>query len=210
MEYTGVDRIRQIANNLLYLLLGIPLGVTYSLALLALLPAAALIPLLIGAPLLAMVLEQVRQFASAERALLRALLDQHIPEPDALDLDGVPPAARLGAYLGSPATWRAVIYLLLRLPVSALSGGTALLALLIAARALTAPLTYGILPIDLGFTLIDSLSKALLCALFGAGVLALLPAALDLAARSWADFAYIMLGQEKAKRLETVVISTGE
>jgi hypothetical protein len=210
MEHRDADGLRQMTNNLFYLLLGIPLGVTYSLALLALLPAAAFIPLLIGGSMLALVLEQIRQFASAERALLRPLLDLHIAEPAALDLEDVPPAARLGLYLGSPATWRAAIYLLLRLPYSLLTGGTALLVLIAAARLLVAPLTYVFMPIDLGFTLVDSLSKALLCALFGAGLLALLPTALDLVTRFWADFAYTMLGQEKAKRLETVVISGGE
>lgn len=198
---------RQFLDHLLYLLIGVPVGVTYSVALALMLPGLALIPAWVGVPLALWALERARDFAAAERMLLSRLLRLHIPQADPVDYSEVYPAARLGAYLGSPATWRMLIYLTLRLPFSAAAGGLCLGLALIAGWLLLTPFTYPFAPLDLGFTVIDTLSKALLCALMGAGIAAFLPGISATVADLWADFAWVMLGEEKPKRIEKVVIS---
>jgi hypothetical protein len=73
---------------------------------------------LVGIPLLLFMLATTRVLARLDRQMMGALLDTPTAEvADEVDVRGANLGERLGMYLGSGATWRSLIYLLLKLPV---------------------------------------------------------------------------------------------
>ncbi len=196
---------------LVYALLALPLGAAYAVLLAAgLALGLALAPLWVGLPILLATLELARNMAASERHLLYVLLGVAAPSASPRAAAGL--RARLQAHLTDPATWRILLYLLLKLPLGALSfaltGGLFNLALAL----LAAPLTYTSAPLDLGFAYVTTGSAAALCALLGALLLPLGLTAARLLARLWAGLGRLLLSAEKPKRApgRTVVIVTNE
>lgn len=74
---------------------------------------------LIGLPLLLFTIASTRQLADIDRRITGAILDIDTPRmAEDLDLRGANLGERLGMLLGSGITWRSLVYLILRLPIS--------------------------------------------------------------------------------------------
>ncbi len=93
--------------------------------------ASSLSFVLIGLPLLLFMLTSTRTLAALDRKVTAAILG--IDEPDTFD-DVDPRGAnlgeRLGMYLGSSVTWRSLIYLVAKLPISIMAFIMSMLILL--------------------------------------------------------------------------------
>ncbi len=99
---------------------------------------------LVGIPLLLFMLATTRVLARIDRQVMGALLDTPTAEvANDVDTRGANLGERLGMYLGSGATWRSMIYLLLKLPVGimAFTAAWLILPLLILEVLILAPLT---------------------------------------------------------------------
>ncbi|QFU87574.1 Oxygen sensor histidine kinase NreB [Amycolatopsis sp. YIM 10] len=95
-----------------WILLGLPLAVLSLVGIvLVLVPGIALSPLLIGLPMVAGALLAARAVASLHRGLTASLLGTAVPGPT-----GKP--ASFKAYLADGPGWRAVAYLVLRVPLA--------------------------------------------------------------------------------------------
>lgn len=203
--------VAQTLGSLACALLAFPLGVAYAVLIIGgLALGLALAPLWVGLPILLATLDLARDMAASERHLLRTLLGVYIPAAELRRATGL--RARLRAHLADTATWRILVYLLLKLPLGllsfALTGGLFNLALML----LAAPVTYAHAPLDLGFTLVTTASAAALCALLGALLVPLGLAAARLLAQLWTALGLLLLSVEKPKRVpeRTVVIVPGE
>jgi hypothetical protein len=100
--------------------------------------------ILIGLPLLLFMLGSTRALARMDRQMMAAILDIDAPEvADDVDARGANLGERMGMYLGSLTTWRSLAYLLLQLPVGAVTMTAAfcLLPFLALEVLLLAPLT---------------------------------------------------------------------
>jgi hypothetical protein len=77
---------------------------------------------LIGIPLLLFMLASTRTLAAMDRRVMAEILDVAAP-PDFQDIDtrGANLGERMGMYLGSWATWRSALYLLVKFPLSIFS-----------------------------------------------------------------------------------------
>jgi signal transduction histidine kinase len=108
---------RRTWTELLYALLGLPLGIAgfvFTVVTLAL--SGGLLVTFIGLPLLAMSGLGARWFGSGIRALANALLGAKVAPPNALQSrPGL--LGWLGAHLRDGAAWRARLYLVLKLPL---------------------------------------------------------------------------------------------
>ncbi len=84
--------------------------------------AISLSIVLVGIPLLLFMLASTRTIAALDRRLMAEILGV-TPPPDFDDVDtrGANLGERLGMYLGSAATWRSVLYLLVKFPLSIVS-----------------------------------------------------------------------------------------
>jgi hypothetical protein len=99
---------------------------------------------LVGIPLLLFMLATTRILARIDRQVMGALLDTPTAVvADDVDTRGANLGERLGMYLGSGATWRSLIYLLLKLPlgIMAFSAAWLILPLLFIEVLILAPLT---------------------------------------------------------------------
>jgi len=106
--------------------------------------ALSLSVVLIGIPLLLFMLGATRALASLDRHVMAEILGVAAPADfDDVDTRGANLGERLGMYLGSWATWRSALYLLVKLPIGILSFTLSLLILLPLAIEvlLLAPLT---------------------------------------------------------------------
>lgn len=100
--------------------------------------------ILVGIPLLLFMLAMTRVLARIDRQIMGALLDTPTAEvADDVDTRGANLGERLGMYLGSGATWRSLIYLLLKLPlgIMAFTAAWLILPLLFIEVLILAPLT---------------------------------------------------------------------
>lgn len=99
---------------------------------------------LIGLPLLLFTIASTRQLADIDRRMTGAILDMDTPRmAEDLDLRGANLGERLGMLLGSGITWRSLVYLLLKLPISiaAFFASLILLPLMAVELLILAPLT---------------------------------------------------------------------
>ncbi len=106
--------------------------------------ALSLSIVLVGIPLLLLMLSATRTLALLDRRLMATILD--VPAPadfDDVDMRGANLGERLGMYLGSWATWRSALYLLVKFPLGIVSISLSFLILLPLAVEvlLLAPLT---------------------------------------------------------------------
>lgn len=129
----------------LYLVLNLPLGITFFVvAVSGLSVSAALLITFIGLPLMAMVLTVLRGFGRLERARARGLLRLRVDEPEPLRPRGDSPGvlAWVGALLRSDVSWRATAYALLMLPWSVFTGATVAALAVWGFGALTYPIWF--------------------------------------------------------------------
>jgi len=101
-----------------YLLLQFPLGIAYFVFLVVgLVLGAALVPILIGFPLLFAMLLAATSLGKRERRLAHNLLGIAIPDPILPDLEGQPFWRRITTQLRDQVTWTILLYLVLKLPL---------------------------------------------------------------------------------------------
>ncbi len=101
-----------------YLLLQFPLGIAYFVFLVVgLALGAALVPILIGFPLLFAMLLAATSLGKRERRLAHNLLGIAIPDPILPNLDGQPFWRRITTQLRDQVTWTILLYLVLKLPL---------------------------------------------------------------------------------------------
>ncbi|MFJ2865856.1 sensor domain-containing protein [Kitasatospora sp. NPDC087314] len=107
-------------GELAFALLGLPLGVLGGVYAVAVLYAGALLSLtVLGLPFVVAALAGARGLGGLHRRLVRRLLGELVPAPGVLPRpSGV--IARGRAVLTDPVAWRALLYLLLRLPLGVL------------------------------------------------------------------------------------------
>jgi len=106
--------------------------------------AVALIPVLIGIPLMLFMLASTRALAAVDYQAMAAILQADLPPPaDDVDPSGANIGQRLGLYFGSMTTWRSLLYLLVKLPVGIVSSVIAICAvpILLVELLILAPLT---------------------------------------------------------------------
>jgi signal transduction histidine kinase len=117
---------RRTRRDLLYCLISVPLGVAgFALTVLLLVPASLLsisvLGTLLGLPLVILVPRVARWVAGLNRRVARWLLGERIAAPPPVR-PGHGMLDRLDARLRDGAAWRALAYVLLKLPVAALEG----------------------------------------------------------------------------------------
>ena len=178
IEQQEVDWIRALFQvlwnpstylKILYLLISFPLGIFYFVFLITgFALGLGLAIIWIGLPILLLVILAIYGLTGFERQLTIHMLEQPIsplrqvqPEESAwLWLKGV---------LTTPATWKGLLFLLLKFPLGIFSFVVTVTSLAISLSFLLAPLlilTEGV--IDIGFWCVDTFAEALLCSLLGA------------------------------------------
>jgi hypothetical protein len=113
----------QLLRDWFSLLVPFFLGTLYWVFLLAgFSTAVGLSFILIGLPLLLFMLGSTRALARMDRQIMAGILDIDHPEvADDVDARGANLGERMGMYLGSLTTWRSLAYLLLQLPIGAVT-----------------------------------------------------------------------------------------
>jgi signal transduction histidine kinase len=200
----GVVAKGQTWLNLVYLLLGFPLGLAYFVALIVGLSVGlALAVVIVGLGILLATLAAWRAFAAVERGLARGLLGVPIPHAPS-DRRDLPVVERVRRWLRDPVTWKSLVFVALKFPLGLLSfvvvvclGGFALILLF-------APVIVIWTPVTVFGWIVTSWTEAL--PLFVAGVPAVL-LVLYLCnglAWLWALFARVMLGPSTVQLHERV------
>jgi signal transduction histidine kinase len=124
---------RELAYAVVSLLPAIP---AFALALVGLVTAALSLAG-VGLPFLALTLASARRSGSMFRPFARAILDRDWPTPTPLRARGAIGCGR--ALLGDGAAWRALLYCLVKLPLTAATAYGGVVALLAGLLAVTAP-----------------------------------------------------------------------
>jgi signal transduction histidine kinase len=165
-------------RRILYLILALPLGITYFVVLFTGLSVGLGIAIItFGLPIV-VVMALARGFARFERRLVGALLGVELPDPYRPALGGW--WARLLSRIADPATWKDLAYLFLDLPLGIADFAVAVFLVVFDLSLITAPLYYWALPegLGVGLTRVDTLPKALVTMVAG---VALAPLAVRLA-----------------------------
>ena len=143
-------------------LLGLPLGIAYfSWFVTGLALGLGLAITLVGIPILTALLASVRPLLAGERVLANSLLDAKIEAaPLAPQAEGT--WQRLVAYWKDGASWRGMLYLLLRFPIGTATFTVAVSAYAVAVTLIAAPLLAPLDALHLGFwdpsTLLEGLA----------------------------------------------------
>lgn len=204
-KYFGVLFQSQTYLNLVYLLLSFPLGLFYFIFLVTgvSVGVATIIPL-VGLLVLVAVFAVSWAFTAFERAQAITLLRVNIPPM------GKPIEANAGfwdrikAYLTNPVTWKGLLYLFCKFPLGIINFTLVVVVISISLALIAAPLAYSWATYDFGFTVINSLSDALLVTIVG---LLLTPAGLHLLnylTRLQGEFARVMLGQASNESIQPI------
>ena len=197
-KYFGVVVKPQTYLNLVYLLLSFPLGILYFIFLITGVSVGLpLVFLLVGVIILAAVFAVSWQMASFERGLAVSLL--HIKIPPMASTISQPTTfwQNIRNYLGNPVTWKGLLFLLCKFPLGVINFSLVISIFAIALVMIAAPFIYPWATYDLGFTVVHSLTDALLVTIFG---LLVTPAGLHLLnflTRIQGEFARVMLGQAR-------------
>ena len=171
-----VFRTRTYAR-LLYLLIGLPMGLFYIVFILsALVLGIGLSPIGIGVLLLFGLATGSWILLAIERELAVVLIGVELrplipPKPES-DTFG----ANLKLYLTHSGTWKSLGYLVMRFPLGVISFAIVFIVIGIASTLTAAPLTLLLTDLDLGFWLIDETWESFVLAPFGppAGIIALI------------------------------------
>ncbi len=137
---------REVLAATAYLLLGLPLAVFWVVALAALVPlGVALLVVWVGLLVLWALFHLVRGGAMWERRLLGSLMGVQVASPYRPDTGGAA-GQRWRARLSDPATWRDLLYLVVRIPLGLIGFAVAWMAWWVPVAAVTLPLYVGRLP----------------------------------------------------------------
>ncbi|GAA4954809.1 histidine kinase [Streptomyces caelestis] len=134
-----------------YVLLSLPISIllfTYAVTMVSL--GAGLLVTFLGVPVLAAALAGCRGFGAVERARARGLLGLEVAEPEPLRMRRQGFMAWIGAVLKSGASWRALLYAVLRLPWAVLSFVVGVTVWTVGWSLLTYPLWSWVLPMHAG------------------------------------------------------------
>ncbi len=150
----------QTYRNLLFSLISFPLGILYFVTMIAGLSISlGLAVIFVGFVVLAVTLSIARLFGRLEREIAKAMLG--------MTFEAAPPRPRgFRAALTDGRSWRAVLYLFLRFPLSIVSFITSLLMIAPVAM-MAAPLLYTMFPYRIDGSMVGSSQEALLISLFG-------------------------------------------
>ncbi len=158
----------QSYRSVLYVLLGLPLGLLYWLMLLVGWSLGGMLTVVtIGMPLLLMTLTVTRLLARFERWQASVLLGQVMPVPALPETTGAGFWGRLGTQVRDPALLRSMAYLLLKFPLSLLPFVLALSLSVVSLLLITAPFTYDLVVLRLASWQVTTLPEALGVALLG-------------------------------------------
>ncbi len=195
-RYFEVEIRPQTYLNLVYLLLSFPLGVLYFIFLITGVSLGLpLVFLLVGVAILAAVFAVSWQMAAFERSLAISLLHIKIPPManEASKSDTF--LQRAWNMLVNPVTWKGLLFLLCKFPLGIINFVLVISIFALVLVMIAAPFMYPWATYDLGFTVVNSLTEALLVTIIG---LLLAPAGLHLLnflTRIQGEFARVMLGQ---------------
>jgi len=183
--------------RLLYLLLGFPLGIAYFVFLtVGLSLGAGLLITFVGVPILIGVFFACLGLGAFERSMAQAMLHLSIPAPPK-----PPPATgfleKLKSVFTNPATWKSLLYLLLKFPFGIAAFVVLVTAFSMSVALILAPLTYNTLTMDFGFCQITSKDEATVCCLVGVVLLLVAFHLVNGLAFVWGRFAQMMLGPEQ-------------
>ena len=185
MPFFGVAGDPQSYLNMVYLLLGLPLGVAYFMILVTGISVGfGMVVIWVGVPILVLVLLVSWAMCQFDRVLTISLLKEDIPPVTRGDRDGQPAAGgpslsveerlfigvwrRLKAHLSDRLTWTGMLYLLLRFPAGIATFTIAVALITVTGALLGAPAYYWVDDgIDLGIWQVDVLWEALLLTLAG-------------------------------------------
>ncbi|MET7286229.1 sensor domain-containing protein [Streptomyces sp. NPDC005573] len=134
-----------------YVLLSLPVSIalfTWTVALTSL--GAGLLVTFVGIPVLALALVGCRGFGVLERMRARGLLHLDVADPEPLRPRGPGAFAWMGAVLKSGASWRHLLYALLRFPWAVFSFVVAVVFWTTGWSLLTYPLWFWVLPVYAG------------------------------------------------------------
>jgi signal transduction histidine kinase len=190
--------------NAAYLLLGLPLGVTYFVILIVgISVGVALAVLVVGLGILLATLAAWRGFAAIERGLARGLLGVPIPHPPSERRD-LPVVDRVRHWLRDPVTWKSLVFVALKFPLGIASfaivvclGGFALILLF-------APVIVIWTPVTVFGWIVTSWTEALPLAVAGVPAVLLVLHLCNGLAWLWALFARVMLGPSTVQLHERV------
>jgi signal transduction histidine kinase len=183
--------------NALYMLIALPLGLTYFLVLVGgAITGAFTGIILVGLLFLLATLVAAWGFALLERELVIVLLGVDVPPHSLPDTELVSPWRMLVRHLRQPTTWRSMVYLLIKLPFG-------IFATLLAGILLGPSLTSIIFPI--GRIVFEGPSPQAIGNLIVPGALGVVGLAitfhiLNAVGRTWGRFAADMLGVSEEQR----------
>ena len=168
--------------NIIYLLLGLPLGIAYFVFVVTgISVGSGLLVIWVGVPILAFVLLGSWGICQFERLLVNTLLKEEIPRIDRVDTSRQPESSlgaeerlfigawrRLKAHLSDRLTWTGILYLLLKGPIGTGSFVMAVVLISVTGSLLGAPAYYWVdQGIDFGIWQIDELWEAVILTIIG-------------------------------------------
>jgi|SRR5579884_2216711 len=172
---SAIDRIfgpvihPQTWMNILYLVASFPLGVAYFVVLVTLFSlGVGLLPIFIGLFVLWFALFVADVFATIDRAAANMMLGAQIPPRTP-----APPITgsvfeQMMAAARRPGTLRRIVYLFVRFPIGLVSFIFVMVLLPLSVGLLTLPLTYNIVPVNVGFSRVETFDEAIYLCCFGA------------------------------------------
>jgi hypothetical protein len=182
--------------NLLYLLLGFPLGIAYFIILITGLSLGlSLLVFYIGIPILIGILFAGFGLGAFERLLARTMLDVNISAPPRAPA-GPGLLGQLKALFTNTATWKNLAYLGLKFPFGIASFVVLVTSFSLSIALVLAPLTYRTIPMDFGLWRVDTKDEATVWCMVGVVLLLLAFHLVNGLAYLWGRFAQIMLGPD--------------
>ena len=182
VPFFGVIAKPQSYINILYLLLGLPLGIAYFVFLVTgVSVGAGLIIIWVGVPILALVLAGSWAMCEFERILAVRLLKEEIPRTirgrstvtvdqtlSSVERLFVGTWRRFKSHLADRLTWTSILYLFLKFPVGIASFTITVTLVTVAGALLGAPTYYWVDDgIELGIRQVDMVWEALILTLIG-------------------------------------------
>ncbi len=212
VPFFGVVADPQSYLNIVYLLLGLPLGIAYFVFLETGISLGFGLLVWVGVPILVLVLAGSWVMCQFERVLAVGLLNQDIPPVARKDASGqgefgdpslssgerllIGAWRRLRAHLTSRLTWTGLFYLFLRFPVGIASFTIAVTLISVTFGLLGAPLYYWVDDgIDMGIWQVDVLWEALILTLAGTAIVFISLYIMNAAAFLSGRLARVMLGK---------------
>jgi hypothetical protein len=184
--------------NLLYLLLGFPLGIAYFVFLMAGLSiGVSLLIIFIGIPILIGVLEITRGLGAMERLLARGLLDVRIPAPPARpSTPGL--LGKLKSLFSDAVTWKSLAYLGLKFPFGIATFAVLVSSFAVSIALILAPWLYQTMSMDVCLWRIETKDEAAVACMIGVILLMLCFQLVNGLAFLWGRFAQMMLGPDSS------------